>query len=114
MRTMLVAVGAVAFAIAISGCAEQRNGVQAAANAMGATTLNSIQYSGSGSAYAFGQAFAPGERWPRFDAKTYVVAVDYQKPAMRVEIVRGKAILPARRWRPAFRGRSANHSGRQR
>jgi hypothetical protein len=96
MRTMLVAVGAIAFAIAISGCAEQRTGVQAAADAMGATTLNSIQYSGNGSAYAFGQAFAPGERWPRFDAKTYVVAVDYQTPSMRVEIVRAQGEHPPR------------------
>ena len=70
MRTVLVAVGA--FAIAISACAERRTGVQAAADAMGATTLNSIQYSGSGSAYAFGQAFAPGERRPRFDGSDSV------------------------------------------
>jgi hypothetical protein len=61
---------------------------------MGATNLNSIQYAGSGSAYAFGQAFAPGERWPRFEAKTYAVAVDYQAPAMRVDIVRAQGEHP--------------------
>ena len=96
MRTILVAVAGIALAISISGCAQQRTGVQAAADAMGATTLNSIQYSGSGSALAFGQAFTPGERWPRFEAKTYVAAVDYQTPAMRVEIVRAQGEHPPR------------------
>ena len=52
MRTILLAVAAVALVMSVSGCAQQRTGVQAAADAMGATTLNSIQYSGSGSALA--------------------------------------------------------------
>ena len=55
--------------VAISGCTRQPTGVAAAAQAMGATNLNSIQYSGSGSTFAFGQAASPGERWPRFEAK---------------------------------------------
>ena len=96
MRDGLVAVAGIALVISISGCAQQPTGVQAAADAMGATTLNSIQYSGSGSALAFGQAYTPGERWPRFEAKTYVVAVDYQTPAMRVEIVRAQGEHPPR------------------
>src|SRR2546428_3442272 len=37
-----------------------------------------------------------GERWPRFEAKTYVAAVDYQTPAMRVEIVRAQGEHPPR------------------
>jgi hypothetical protein len=38
------------------------------ADAMGAMTLNSIEYSGSGSLFGFGQAFIPGERWPRLSS----------------------------------------------
>ena len=60
MRTILLAGAAIALVMSVSGCAEQRTGVQAAADAMGATTLNSIQYSGSGSASAFGTW--PGSR----------------------------------------------------
>ena len=30
---------------------------------MGATGLSSIQYTGSGLLFGFGQAFEPGERW---------------------------------------------------
>ena len=51
---------------------------------MGATNLNSIQFSGSGANYAFGQAYSPAGPWPRFEVKTYAAAVNYQTPAMRV------------------------------
>ncbi len=77
----------------MSGCSRP-TGVAAAAEAMGATGLNSIQYSGTGSTFAFGQAPSPGAKWPRFDAKTYAVAVDYQAPAMRLEIVRAQGEHP--------------------
>jgi len=94
MRRIFGWVAGMALVISVSGCAQRATGVQAAAEAMGATNLNSIQYSGSGSAYAFGQAATPGERWPRFEAKTYAVAVNYQTPAMRVEIVRAQGEHP--------------------
>jgi glyoxylase-like metal-dependent hydrolase (beta-lactamase superfamily II) len=96
MRTMLTWVLGITLVISMSGCAQPPTGIQAAAEAMGTTNLNSIQYSGSGSAFAFGQAVAPGERWPRFEAKTYAVAVDYQTPAMRVETVRAQGEHPPR------------------
>jgi glyoxylase-like metal-dependent hydrolase (beta-lactamase superfamily II) len=96
MRTFFGWVVGIALLTAISGCAQQKTGIEAAAEAMGATSLNSIEYSGSGSAYAFGQAFAPGERWPRFEAKTYAVAVNYQTPAMRVDTVRAQGEHPPR------------------
>ena len=96
MRSILGWILGIVLAISISGCAQPLTGVAAAAETMGATTLNSIQYSGSGSAFAFGQAVSPGERWPRFEAKTYAVAVDYQTPAMRVEIVRAQGEHPPR------------------
>ena len=91
-----VAVGVVGLAlvIAISGCAQQATGVAAAAQALGAPNLNSIEYSGTGSAFSFGQAATPGERWPRFEAKTYNVAIDYQAPAMRFELVRAQGEHP--------------------
>lgn len=95
MRTISTVVVALAVAVAISGCA-QPTGVAAAADAMGAGDLTSIQYSGSGSQYAFGQAYEPGQRWPRFEAKTYTVAVDYQTPAMRLEMLRAQGENPPR------------------
>jgi glyoxylase-like metal-dependent hydrolase (beta-lactamase superfamily II) len=94
MRTIPTLGVVIALTIAISACAQQPTGVAAAADAMGAMDLNSIQYSGSGSQFAFGQAPSPGERWPRFEAKTYAVAVDYQTPALRLEMVRAQGEHP--------------------
>jgi glyoxylase-like metal-dependent hydrolase (beta-lactamase superfamily II) len=55
---------------------------------MGAASLQSIQYSGSGNTYFFGQAVGPKSGWPRMILKTYVADVDYATPAMRQELYR--------------------------
>jgi glyoxylase-like metal-dependent hydrolase (beta-lactamase superfamily II) len=94
MRHISPLVVGLGLALAIAGCAQQQTGVAAAAAAMGATNLNSIEYSGSGTQYAFGQAPRPGAPWPRFEAKTYTVAVDYQTPAMRLDMVRAQGEHP--------------------
>ena len=96
MRTRTSAMVGIAVTVLISGCAGQRTGIEAAADAMGATDLNSIQFTGSGSVYGFGQAFAPGDRWPRFFQRTYSLSANYQAPAMRLEQVRAQAEVPPR------------------
>jgi glyoxylase-like metal-dependent hydrolase (beta-lactamase superfamily II) len=95
MRTMTALVCGLALAVAVSGCSRP-SGAAAAADAMGATNLNSIQFSGSGTNYAFGQAYSPGGPWPRFEVKTYTAAVDYQAPAMKVEMLRAQGENPPR------------------
>ena len=94
MRNIPRLVVGLALVIAVAGCTQQPTGVAAAAEAMGATNLNSIEYSGSGSNFAFGQAPSPGERWPRFEVKTYTAAVDYQTPAMRLDMLRAQGEHP--------------------
>ena len=93
MRTMTVLAAGLAVAVAVSGCSRP-SGAAAAADAMGATNLNSIQFSGSGTNYAFGQAYTPGGPWPRFEVKTYTAAVDYQTPAMKVDMLRAQGEHP--------------------
>jgi len=93
MRSLTTAVLGLALAVAVSGCSRP-TGVAAAADAMGAATLNSIHFSGSGSQFPFGQAYTPGGAWPRFDANSYVVDVDYQAPAMKVDMVRAQGEHP--------------------
>ena len=95
MRTMTALVAGLALAIAVSGCSKS-SGAAAAADAMGATNLNSIQLSGSGANYAFGQAYTPGGPWPRFEVKTYTVAIDYQTPAMKLDMLRAQGEHPPR------------------
>lgn len=83
--------------LALSGCTQQQStGLQAVSDAMGATNLNSIQYSGGGSVLGFGQAFEPGERWPRFDQRLYKVSANYQTPGMRLEQIRAQGEHPPR------------------
>jgi glyoxylase-like metal-dependent hydrolase (beta-lactamase superfamily II) len=93
MRIMTALVAGLALVVAVSGCSRP-SGVAAAADAMGATNLNSIQFSGSGTNYAFGQAYTPGGPWPRFEVKTYTAAVDYQTPAMKVDMLRAQGEHP--------------------
>jgi glyoxylase-like metal-dependent hydrolase (beta-lactamase superfamily II) len=95
MRTVTALVAGLALAIAFSACSRP-SGAAAAADAMGATSLNSIQFSGSGTNYAFGQAYSPGGPWPRFEVKTYTVAVDYQTPAMKLDMLRAQGEHPPR------------------
>jgi len=95
MRTMTALVASLALAIALSGCSRP-SGAAAAADAMGATSLNSIQFTGSGTNYAFGQAYSPDGPWPRFVVKSYTAAVDYQTPAMRLEMQRAQGENPPR------------------
>jgi glyoxylase-like metal-dependent hydrolase (beta-lactamase superfamily II) len=71
--------------------------VQAVSEAIGVSKLQSIQYSGSGSAFAIGQAASPGGPWPRFELAKYVVTVDYSGAiAMREEMVRRDVEFPPR------------------
>ena len=93
MRTMTALVVALALAVAVSGCSRP-SGVAAAADAMGAANLKTIQFSGSGTNYAFGQAYTPGGPWPRFEVKTYTAAIDYQTPAMKVDMLRAQGEHP--------------------
>ena len=80
---------------ASAGCS-RASGAEAAAEAMGASELNSIQFSGSGTNNAFGQAYGPDQPWPKFIVKSYTAAVDYQTPAMRLEMLRAQGENPPR------------------
>ena len=95
MRMLEVLIAGLALGVPIAGCT-QRTGIAAASDAMGAANLNSIEYSGSGELFGFGQAYIPGERWPRFVQRSYNVAINYQTPAMRMNTVRSQGEYPPR------------------
>ena len=68
--------------------------LEGVAKAMG--DVKSLQYSGSGANFAFGQNVSPGTPWPRFNVKSYTRMINYDTPAMRDEIVRTQAEPGAR------------------
>jgi len=86
MKTLVAA-----FALALGAAIfaqDARTTLDAAAKAMGADALQSVQYAGSGSTYFFGQAVNASSAWPRMILKSYTADVDYQAPAMRQELFR--------------------------
>ena len=89
-----LAVLAAALALVVSGSAfgEDATAVlDSAAKAMGAATLKTIRYSGSGSAASFGQAYKPGMAWPKMNYPSYARLIDYDGAAFREEFVRSRA-----------------------
>ncbi len=98
VRLAIVAGLALGFAAQgfVSQAEAQTNRLAAVADAMGATNLNAIQFKGSGLVFSFGQAYEPGERWPRFIQRVYDASINYQTPAMRVVQVRSQGEHPPR------------------
>src|SRR5262245_64661595 len=88
MRRMIIASS---MTVALAACSSKPPGeaaLESAAEALGATTVNSIQYSGSGFNHAYGQSYTPGGAWPAFKVTSYTAVVDYGAPAMRVVVER--------------------------
>ena len=69
--------------------------VNKVAKDLGASDLKTIQYTGSGFAYAFGQSYLPGGTYPQFYAK-YSRAIDFDKKLSREETVRTQFENPPR------------------
>src|SRR5919106_6037730 len=88
MRTvLLIIVVSIALSSRLVG-QDAASVIDAASRAMGAGTLQGIQYSGSGNIFLLGQAASPGGPWPRFTLTKYVADVNYAAQTMREEIVR--------------------------
>jgi glyoxylase-like metal-dependent hydrolase (beta-lactamase superfamily II) len=96
MRMHWTAIAGLAVVLATPSHAQQGTGLATVAYAMGATSLNSIEYTGSGLVFSFGQAFEPGARWPRFVQRRYTAAINYQAPGMRLTQVRSQGEYPPR------------------
>ena len=87
---------ACALAIVVAGCSRATGTVESASEALGATTLNSIEFSGTGTWYQFGQAPAPSGPWPQFDVSAYTASINYQAPAARIRMTRQQTVDPNR------------------
>jgi glyoxylase-like metal-dependent hydrolase (beta-lactamase superfamily II) len=96
MRMHWTVIAGLAVLLAAPAHAQQGTGLASAAYAMGATSLNSIEYTGSGLVFSFGHAYEPGGRWPRFVQRRYTAAINYQTPGMRLTQVRSQSEYPPR------------------
>src|SRR5687767_2564270 len=74
---------------------DARGVLQAAAAAMGAANLKTIQYSGAGWTAFVGQSFSLGSGdWPRFEVPAYTRAIDYDARSLREEFTRRQGSYP--------------------
>jgi glyoxylase-like metal-dependent hydrolase (beta-lactamase superfamily II) len=70
--------------------------IDAASKAMGADALKTVEYSGNGYDFVFGQAYSPNSPWPRFLNKTYTRQIDFDARASKMDRVRMQAENPPR------------------
>jgi glyoxylase-like metal-dependent hydrolase (beta-lactamase superfamily II) len=96
MRTLMISSVAIAVALGSAACGPQAGSLQAANDALGAAQVNSIEFSGTGRWYQFGQAPAPNTPWPQFDVSSYTATVNYATPAARVQMTRKQTVEPNR------------------
>src|SRR5438874_5827849 len=94
----LVAVSALVLGPAVVPAAAQnaRALLQAADNAVGASKVNSIQYTGTGRISYLGQNFTTADDWPRVDLKSWSQTIDYGSKSAREEMVRVQGNNPPR------------------
>jgi glyoxylase-like metal-dependent hydrolase (beta-lactamase superfamily II) len=96
----LRAIAAVTATLALAACSDPPTPLQSASTALSAATATSVEYSGTGKWFQFGQAPNPNEPWPAFDVSEYKATVRYDQPAANVRMTR-KQIVDPNRARPA-------------
>lgn len=100
MRILKVALIGLGLGATLALAPDARADLNAVAQAMGADRLDSIQVSGAGYAYAVGQAYQPGEAWPKLNLPRYTRVDDYAKAAHSFDYalsraeVRGGGAIP--------------------
>src|SRR5438094_1233322 len=70
--------------------------LQAADNAVGASKVNSIQFTGTGRISYLGQNFTTVDDWPRVDLKTWSQTIDYGSKSAKEQMVRVQGNNPPR------------------
>src|SRR5438874_1507232 len=97
MKKSLLAL-ALTIAVAQIGTAadDPKAALDAVAAALGAANLTSLQFSGRGSDFLFGQQYDGGAPWPRFTLPRYTVDIDFTAPAIRDDRVRTQGTNPPR------------------
>ena len=78
--------------------------LEKAANAMGAASLNSIQFSGTGHVSALGQNLLPNAPWPETTITSYTRTVDYANKSAREELTRVQNNPPSKGGGAPFGG----------
>jgi len=82
-RSLLIAIAVAVLWPMVARAQNAKVALDAAAAALGAANLRSIEFSGRGFDFMFGQAYDGNSPWPRFSVPRYTVTIDYATPAIR-------------------------------
>lgn len=89
MRNPLFTAAGFTLALTTVSCSSlHQNAVKQAADAAGVDSIKSIEFSGTGRWYQFGQAPSPELPWPPFAVKSYTADINYETASARVQISR--------------------------
>lgn len=84
MRKMLALLAAIVLLSPIAGHAQDgKAALESVAKAMGAPSLKSIEYTGTGTVNAVGQSPTPGAPWPSFTLKACTRSINYETASFR-------------------------------
>jgi len=84
-------------ALAAAGCSgTQLQGLQSDSQASHTSSIRTIEFSGTGRWYQFGQAPNPDLSWPPFDLKNYTADINYDTASAKVKITRSQIVEPGR------------------
>ncbi len=100
MRRLGFLLVGLALATTLTACGPPAGTLQAAAQTLGTANMRSIEYSGTGRWFQFGQAPSPTLAWPQHDVSAYTAAINFDTSSARVEMTRKQTIEPGRA-RPA-------------
>ncbi len=88
MRTKLGMLFGISAVMVVPAAAQDaRSLLQAADKAMGASAVNSVTYSGTGTMNYVGQSFDPNGDWPRANMKSYSQTIDYGSKSSKEDYV---------------------------
>ena len=86
----------VAVMLAAAACSKPAGTLDAAVSALKTNDVKSIEYSGTGKWFQFGQPPNPNQPWPQFDVSAYTAAINFEAPAARVQMTRKQTVDPQR------------------
>ena len=104
MRSLSVVLLAVVLGLSTSSSAQQSGALGAAADLLGASRINTLQFTAAGAAYLLGQNYTADEPWPPVLVRAHTVILDFTTASMRQEQVRDQSLQQPRGGGAAFNG----------
>jgi glyoxylase-like metal-dependent hydrolase (beta-lactamase superfamily II) len=97
MRKLAILTVGIVIASNVAACAGAAPGtLPAAQTALATGDTRSIEFSGTGRWFQFGQAPNPTLPWPAFELKSFSTRIDYESPAAQVQMERIQVVEPDR------------------